>query len=59
MDNQLHIGLQNHKNSFEHSIFQKIIEEEVMQIITKDVEEIKFLLESVFEIVSQENLFLK
>lgn len=58
MDNQLHIGLQNHKNSFEHSIFQKIIEE-VMQIITKDVEEIKFLLESVFEIVSQENLFLK
>ncbi len=41
MDNQLHIGLQNHKNSFEHSIFQKIIEEEVMQKITKDVEEIQ------------------
>lgn len=37
IDNKLHIGLQNNKDSFEHSIFTKINEEKVINEISMDI----------------------
>lgn len=37
VDNKLHIGLQNNKDSFEHSVFKQIIEEQVIDTILKDI----------------------
>lgn len=37
LDNKLHVGIQNNKDSFEHSIFKKINENKVIQTISKDI----------------------
>lgn len=37
IDNKLHIGIQNNKDSFEHSIFTKINEEKVTNEISQDI----------------------
>jgi hypothetical protein len=37
IDNKLHIGIYNREDSFEHSIFQKINEEQVIKNISKDI----------------------
>ena len=37
IDNRLHIGLQNNKDSFEHSIYTKINEEKVINEISQDI----------------------
>ena len=37
VDNKLHIGIQNNKDSFEHSIFNKINEEKVINEISQDI----------------------
>ena len=37
IDNKLHIGLQNNKDSFEHGIFNKIDEEKVINEISQDI----------------------
>lgn len=37
VDNKLHIGLQNGKDSFEHSIYKKIDEEKVTNEISQDI----------------------
>lgn len=37
IDNKLHIGIQNNKDSFEHSIFTKIDEEKVTNEISQDI----------------------
>ncbi len=37
IDNKLHVGIYNNKDSFEHSIFTKINETQVMEIISKDI----------------------
>lgn len=40
INNKLHVGLQNNKDSFEHSIFKKINEEEYTNEISKDLKSI-------------------
>ena len=40
VDNKLHIGLYNNKDSFEHSIFKKINEQQVVEEISKDIKSI-------------------
>lgn len=37
IDNKLHVGIQNNKDSFEHSIFKKINESKVIEEISKDI----------------------
>lgn len=37
IDNKLHVGIQNNKDSFEHSIFTKINENKVIEEISKDI----------------------
>ena len=37
VNNKLHVGLQNNKDSFEHSIFKKINEESVIENVLKDI----------------------
>ena len=37
VDNKLHIGLQNGKDSFEHSIYKQIDEEKVTNEISQDI----------------------
>lgn len=37
VDNKLHIGIQNHRDSFEHGVFTKINEEKVMNEISHDI----------------------
>lgn len=37
VNNKLHVGIQNNKDSFEHSIFTKIDEEKVLNIISSDI----------------------
>ena len=37
VNNKLHVGLQNNKDSFEHSIFKAIKEEEVIDAVLKDI----------------------
>lgn len=37
IDNKLHVGIQNNKDSFEHGLFKKIDEEKITQEISQDV----------------------
>lgn len=37
IDNKLHVGIQNNKDSFEHGIFTKINENKVIEDISKDI----------------------
>lgn len=37
VDNKLHVGIANNSDSFEHSIFTKIDEEDIMNNISKDI----------------------
>ena len=37
IDNKLHVGLQNGKDSFEHSIFKAINEQEILENVSKDI----------------------
>lgn len=37
IDNELHIGLYNYKDSFEHSVYKKIDEEKINDDISKDI----------------------
>lgn len=56
IDNKLHIGLQNNKDSFEHSIFTKINEEEVINNISQDI---KLITSFVDELSLDNDLFRK
>lgn len=37
IDNKLHVGLNNNRDSFEPSLFKKINEEEILNVISKDI----------------------
>ena len=54
IDNKLHIGLQNNKDSFEHSIFKEINEEQVTNEISKDI---KLITDFVDELSLDNTLF--
>lgn len=54
IDNKLHIGIQNNKDSFEHSIFSKINEEKVINDISKDI---KLITDFVDELSLDNDLF--
>ncbi len=54
IDNKLHIGLQNNKDSFEHGIFKKIDEEQVTNEISKDI---KLITDFVDELSLDNTLF--
>lgn len=54
IDNKLHIGLQNGKDSFEHSIFSEINEEQVTNEISKDI---KLITDFVDELSLDNTLF--
>lgn len=56
IDNKLHVGIQNNKDSFEHSIFKKIDEEKVNEEISKDI---KLITSFVDELNLDNNLFRK
>ena len=54
IDNKLHIGIQNNKDSFEHGIFKKIDEEKVTNEITQDI---KLITDFVDELSLDNDLF--
>lgn len=54
IDNQLHVGVQNNKDSFEHGIFTKIKKEEVMDDILQDI---KLITDFVDELSLDNDLF--
>ncbi len=54
IDNKLHIGLQNGKDSFEHSIFRKINEQQSIEEISKDI---KIITNFIDELNLDNNLF--
>lgn len=54
IDNKLHVGIQNNKDSFEHSIFKKINEQQVIDEISKDI---KLITNFVDELNLDNNLF--
>lgn len=54
IDSKLHIGLQNGKDSFEHSIFKKIDEEKITNEISQDI---KLITNFVDELSLDNNLF--
>ena len=54
VDNKLHIGLQNGKDSFEHSIYKQIDEEQVTNEISKDI---KLITDFVDELSLDNTLF--
>ena len=56
VDNKLHVGLQNNKDSFEHSIFKKINEEQIIEDILKDI---KLITNFVDELDLDNDLFRK
>lgn len=56
IDNKLHVGVQNNKDSFEHSIFSKIDEEKVIEGISKDI---KLITNFVDELDLDNDLFRK
>lgn len=56
IDNKLHVGIQNNKDSFEHSVFQKINEGEIIQEISKDI---KLITDFVDELDLDNDLFRK
>jgi hypothetical protein len=52
----LHVGIQNNKDSFEHSIFTKINENKVIEEISKDI---KLITSFVDELDLDNDLFRK
>ena len=56
VDNKLHIGIQNNKDSFEHGIFTKINEEKVTNDISQDI---KMITNFVDELSLDNDLFRK
>lgn len=56
IDNKLHVGIQNNKDSFEHSIFTKINENKVIEEISKDI---KLITNFVDELELDNDLFRK
>ena len=56
VDNKLHIGLQNGKDSFEHGIFKKINEEKVINEISQDI---KLITDFVDQLNLDNDLFRK
>lgn len=56
IDNKLHVGIQNNRDSFEHSIFKKIDENEVNEEISKDI---KLITSFIDELGLDNNLFRK
>ncbi len=56
VDNKLHVGIQNNKDSFEHSIFTKINENKVIEKISKDI---KLITNFVDELDLDNDLFRK
>ena len=54
VDNRLHVGIQNNKDSFEHSIFKKINENKVIEEISKDI---KLITSFVDELDLENDLF--
>lgn len=56
VDNKLHVGVYNNKDSFEHGIFTKIKEEKVMSEISKDI---KLITNFVDELNLDNDLFRK
>lgn len=56
IDNKLHVGIQNNKDSFEHNIFKKIDENKVINEISKDI---KLITNFVDELDLDNNLFRK
>ncbi|MBE6152801.1 MAG: DUF3137 domain-containing protein [Firmicutes bacterium] len=56
IDNKLHVGIQNNKDSFEHSIFKKINEDKVIEEISKDI---KLITNFVDELDLDNDLFRK
>lgn len=56
IDNKLHVGIQNNKDSFEHSIFKKIDETKIMEQISKDI---KLITNFVDELDLDNDLFKK
>lgn len=54
VDNKLHIGIQNGKDSFEHSIYKEINEEQVINEISKDI---KLITDFVDELSLDNTLF--
>ena len=56
IDNKLHVGIQNNKDSFEHNIFKKIDENKVINEISKDI---KLITNFVDELDLNNNLFRK
>lgn len=56
IDNKLHVGIQNNKDSFEHSIFTKINENKVIEEISKDI---KLITSFVDELDLDNDLFRK
>ena len=56
IDNKLHVGIQNNRDSFEHSIFTKIDENKVTEEISKDI---KLITSFVDELDLDNDLFRK
>ena len=56
IDNKMHVGIQNNKDSFEHSIFKKINENKVIEEISKDI---KLITSFVDELDLDNDLFRK
>ena len=56
IDNKLHVGLQNNKDSFEHSVFKKIDEKQIIENISKDI---KLITNFVDELDLDNDLFRK
>ena len=56
VDNKLHIGIANNKDSFEHSIFVKIDKKQIIEEISKDI---KLITDFIDELNLDNNLFRK
>ena len=56
IDNKLHVGLQNNKDSCEHSVFKKIDEKQIIENISKDI---KLITNFVDELDLDNDLFRK
>ena len=56
IDNKLHVGIQNNKDSFEHSIFTEINENKVIETISKDI---KLITTFIDDLDLDNNLFRK
>lgn len=56
IDNKLHVGIQNNQDSFEHNVFTKIDEKQVIEQISRDI---KLITNFVDELDLDNNLFRK